>query len=107
MPARAIVFVCLFATAAAAAVKEPSEPGLMLIVRAADKADARVARMAAIFVPAGKPPTPFVVAGPFTASFEGSIELRLRDDFQFAVAGRGNVKLSINDQPVIEQTLVE
>src|SRR5215203_7519960 len=97
MLGRAILIACVLATTAGAAVKEPSEPGLMLTFRAADKADARVARMAAMYVPAGKPPTPFIAAGPFTATFEGSVELRLRDDFRFAVAGRGSVTLTIND----------
>ena len=43
-----------------------------------DVPDTRTARLIAIFVPGGEAPSPFTPAGPFKATFEGDINVRLR-----------------------------
>src|SRR6476659_8848389 len=55
-------------------MKAEQVPGLNLILTAGQQSDARAVRLAALFVPAGQPASPFILAGPFTARFEGSIQ---------------------------------
>jgi mono/diheme cytochrome c family protein len=64
--------------------------------------DLRVVRMPALYVPAGSPASTFTPAGPFTATISGNLELRLRDELSFSLAGRGQIKLSINGQKILE-----
>lgn len=68
----------------------------------AEALDARVARLVALYVPAGKPPTPFVPAGPFQAVFSGSIDLDLNDSFRFRLIGTGRARLSIGGKVVLD-----
>src|SRR4051794_17444549 len=49
--------------------------GLKLTIKSGIVTDARPARLIAISVPAGQPPTPFVQPGAFTATWEGLINL--------------------------------
>ena len=79
-------------------------PGLELVLhsRARDATDARVARLAALYVPEGEPSSPFLEPGPFEATFRGAIDIDLNDSFRFAVRGNGGVRLSIGGQVVLE-----
>lgn len=81
------------------------QPGLELVLRSrgGDATDARVARLAALYVPEGEPSSPFLEAGAFEATFRGAIELDLNDSFRFAVRGTGGVRLSIGGQVVLER----
>ncbi len=81
------------------------QPGLELVLstRGGDATDARVARLAALHVPEGEPPSPFLDPGSFEATFRGVIELDLNDSFRFAVRGNGGVRLSIDGQVVLER----
>lgn len=63
-----------------------------------EAADARVARMAALYVPAPQPASSFTPAGPFVAVFDGSVNMRLRDSYAFSAEGRGDVVVTINDK---------
>src|SRR5437016_4065511 len=92
----ACLLVAGVAVAAKPVVKEPSEPGLSLTFQTAGGSDVRIARLVALTVPDKTPPTPFIAPGPFWATFEGDVNLKLRDEYAFSVAGRGAVKLSIN-----------
>jgi cytochrome c2 len=86
------------------AAAEP-RPGLALKLEGGSKSpfpDARVSRLAALFVPAGSPPSSFLPAGSFRAMFEGYLEAELRDDFAFSLEGRGTAALSIDGKPVLE-----
>src|SRR4051812_44000367 len=67
------------------------EPGLWLAFSTPDGAitDTRPARLVALCVPAGTPPSAFMPAGPFRATFSGAINLKLRDEFTFTAQGRG------------------
>jgi cytochrome c553 len=64
--------------------------------------DARLTRLAALHVPAGSPPTPFLPPGRFTAVFSGYLRLPLRDDFDWFVEGNGAVRIAVNDVVVLE-----
>ena len=81
------------------------QPGLALVLRPPDSTatDARVARLAALYVPEGQTASPFLDAGPFEAAFRGAIELNLNDWYRFSVRGSGAVRLSIGGEVVIER----
>ncbi len=49
-------------------------------------------------------PTVFDAPGPFKATFTGDLSLRIRDTLKFTFAGRGAVKLSINNSVVLENS---
>jgi len=77
--------------------------GLMVTFRHSKSGatDTRESRLAAIYVPDGEPPTPFLPNGPFTAKLEGYLKLRLRGDYTFSVKGRGTVKVKINGKDLL------
>ncbi len=79
------------------------QPGLALVLRSPGGAatDARVARLAALYVPEGQTASPFLDTGPFEATFRGAIELNLNDWYRFSVRGSGTVQLSIGGEVVI------
>jgi mono/diheme cytochrome c family protein len=89
-------------------VQEREEPGLAVtffpvgseVKQAAG--DTRSARMAALYVPAKEPASSFIAPGPFTAVFEGNLNMRLRDSYVFSAEGRGDVVVSINDKEVFK-----
>ena len=94
----------------APATQPTDEPGLTLTIspannvppQAPDHIDAHSVRMLALYVPAGSPPTPFAASGPFKATFEGDINMRLRDFLTFSAQGRGKLSLTINNKPACE-----
>ena len=67
--------------------------------------DARHGRLVALHVPEGSPPTPFIPAGPFKATFTTDVSLRLRDDVTFSLLGAGSVKMTVNGGALIEGEL--
>lgn len=82
------------------------EPGLKVaftsFADAEGVADVGDARLAALYVAEGQPPTPMLPAGRFRAVMTGYVKLRLRGEYDFSLAGRGGVKLSLNDEVVLE-----
>ena len=64
--------------------------------------DVRHARLVALNVPAGEPPTPFLPAGPFEATWEGSLTVNLPAEYAFSASGRGSVKVTINGKAALE-----
>ncbi len=80
-------------------------PGLLLHgEQAAGKQvaqDVRVSRLAALHVPAGTAPTPFLKTGPFAARFDGYVKLELGGDFAFSLKGNGRAALRINGTEVL------
>jgi len=58
--------------------------------------DVRLARLVALNVPAGEPPTPFLPAGPFEATWEGTLTVNLPADSTFSAACRGAVRVAVN-----------
>lgn len=104
-----VTFLALTATSFAAVQAPPladakaqSKPGLTLTFTSGGKTDTRDARLIALFVPAGQPPTPFLPPGAFTAKWEGEIQSPLRAEHTFTAEANGDFTLSINGAPVLD-----
>ncbi|HXG60996.1 MAG TPA: cytochrome c, partial [Planctomycetota bacterium] len=80
----------------------PLAAGLAVTFRSASGTDARVARLAALYVPAGRSPTPFLAPGPFEALFEGFVTVDLGTDCSFSAAGRGTLEVRVNGALTLE-----
>jgi cytochrome c2 len=81
------------------AVKESRAPGLLLGLGADDR---RVVRLAALSVPAGTAPSPFVAPGPFQARLEGFVSVDLGTDVVFSAEGTGGLTLTIEGKTAFE-----
>lgn len=91
--------------AAATPTAAETAPGLTVTFTTKDgKTDTRPARLLTLLVPANTPPTPFLSAGPFKATFDGYITQKLRGDFKFSASGNGKVKITVNDKPIFDAT---
>jgi mono/diheme cytochrome c family protein len=78
------------------------ELGLALTLSRGDVKDTRLARLVALGVPSGTPPSSFLAPGPFRATWEGDLTVPFRSDCVFSAAGRGTVKVEINGKAVFE-----
>lgn len=81
--------------------------GLTLTIESAAKdkagiADVRAARVLSLRVPEGTPPSAFLAAGAFKATWTGDLLLPLRSEFAFSALGRGALKMTINGNIVLE-----
>lgn len=81
---------------------ERLEPGLMLTFKSGDATDVRRARLITLLVPAGAAPTPLLPPGPFTATWSGNVTLRIRGEYTFSATGRGQLKVTVNDQVALD-----
>lgn len=97
---RKSVALLFFAPALVLADDKPH--GLTVTYSAGGKTDTTTSRLAALYVPKGASASPFIPAGAFKAVFRGDIESPLRSDHTFAVEVRGQVKVSINNTPVLD-----
>lgn len=88
--------------AASPAKASSDAPGLAVTFQSASGTDARVARLAALYVPAGAPPTPFLAPGPFQAVFEGFLTVDLGTECTFLAAGRGTLEVRVNDTVALQ-----
>jgi mono/diheme cytochrome c family protein len=77
--------------------KEQLAIGLSLQIDSGGLQDRRDARLAALYVPEGTPPTPFLPPGPFKAAWEGFISVDLGTDVTFSAVGNGSVAVTIAD----------
>jgi mono/diheme cytochrome c family protein len=77
--------------------KEQLALGLSLQIEAGGVQDRRDARLAALYVPEGTSPTPFLPPGPFKAAWEGFISVDLGTDVTFSAVGNGAVAVTIAD----------
>jgi type 1 glutamine amidotransferase/mono/diheme cytochrome c family protein len=86
-----------------AAAAPEGERGLVLRLRSLSGGpeDSRVARLAALYVPEGAPPSPFLGPGPFEAVWEGEIEVPRRGQFVFSAEGRGSLRLDVDGQTLL------
>lgn len=57
-----------------------------------------------LYVPHGATPSPFLPAGPFTATFEGNVVIDLRGYYAFEADLNGTLKLEVNGEPALEVT---
>ena len=104
-PLFALITVACFGfrgSSAQAAPEAPpaGQPGLSLTFESTAKpgtTDARPARLVALYVPQNTPPTPFLPAGPFKATWEGEINVSLRGDYNFSAAGTGKLTVKVGE----------
>ena len=66
--------------------------------------DARVSRLAALRVPQGAAPTPFLPPGPFTSTWEGFLKMDLSESRTFHAVGRGHVSIKVNGAEAVPLT---
>ena len=78
------------------------ELGLALTFSRGDLRDTRHARVVALGVPGGTPPSAFLPAGPFRATWEGDLAIPFRSDAVFSAAGRGTIKVEVNGKVALE-----
>ncbi|RCS54279.1 hypothetical protein DTL42_03800 [Bremerella cremea] len=76
------------------------QQGLLYQFKQGTQRDTRNARMAALWVSAEHPPTPFMVPGPFQATATGYLLVPLKGNYRFRLKGNGSAELFINGQPV-------
>ncbi|MBC7979656.1 MAG: c-type cytochrome [Armatimonadetes bacterium] len=69
----------------------------------AGKTDVRVDRIAALHVPPGQPPTPFLEPGKFAVSWNGAIELKERRRLLFSFGGQGKGRLEIDGKEILTE----
>ncbi|KAF0179779.1 MAG: Uncharacterized protein FD161_1121 [Limisphaerales bacterium] len=98
------LFASLFLGLAAFAQPVKTEPGMAVTYTTGTASDTVGAPNAWLYVPAGQPPTPFLPAGKFTASFTGFIAVDLRGDYLFKVEASGAVKVELGTNTIIEFT---
>ena len=79
-------------------------PGLIQEIRSVSsepvEPDARRVRLAALFVPAGQPPSPFLPSGQFRARWRGFLKLDLNEEVRFHTEGRGEFRLRVGGRVV-------
>ena len=77
--------------------------GVRLEIRSADgRVDIHHTRLVTLFVPEGEAPTPFLPAGPFSATWTGHINVDLRDRFRFGFQGNGTFQFFIDGRVRLE-----
>ena len=79
-----------------------AEPGLIMTCTSGTTVDLQVSDGPALYVPAGQPATPFVAPGKFTTTWDGFINVDLRDSYVFVAELNGSLKLEINSNVVFE-----
>jgi mono/diheme cytochrome c family protein len=95
----------LFALAPRAAGADAKRaPGLVVTFTSGERRDSTLASEVALYVEAGKPPTPFLPGGKFTATWEGAIHADLRGNYQFQAEVSGALKVEINGAVVLDAT---
>src|SRR6266516_159719 len=95
-----------FAPGETRAANQP-EPGLAITFTTADNDQSKTSDVAVLpnvqlYVPAGKPPTPFLPGGKFSADWVGFISSEIRDNYTFQADLNGELKLEINGAVVWE-----
>lgn len=98
----AFILSGLSAASAFGQAKTAKEPGVAVTFTAGGSSDTRQERFVALYVPKGSPATPFVPVGPFKAVFKGDIDSPLRAEYTFITEVRGQVKVSINGQEILD-----
>jgi mono/diheme cytochrome c family protein len=101
--------VCLtgsaFGQSSPAAPPPKQEPGLSVTYTALDStkaADVVTLPNVLLFVPSGRPPTPFLPGGKFSALWQGFITAEKRANYNFQAELNGSFKLELNGQVVLD-----
>ncbi|MBI5801448.1 MAG: c-type cytochrome, partial [Verrucomicrobia bacterium] len=93
-----------FLTASTLAQPVKTEPGLTLTYAVGTASDTVSAPNVWLHVSAGQPPTPFLGAGKFSATWTGFISVDLRGDYLFKAEASGAVKVELGTNTIIEFT---
>ncbi len=96
-----LLFAAVVTLEASAAAAEP-QPGLAVTWQAGQTQARAVVPNLWLYVPAIQAASPFVSAGPFTATYEGFVNIDLRGDYSFQATGRGRVKLEVNNGVLLD-----
>lgn len=86
------------------AFAQEAAPGLALTLTHGDNSDAIVAPNVWLQSREGETPSPFLVPGRFTATWQGFVSVDLRSIYSFQAEVKGTFTLAINDKPVLEVT---
>ena len=78
------------------------QPGLALTWQVGEARAVTVTPNLWLYVPEGKPPSPHVPGGRFTATYEGFVNIDLRGDYSFHATGKGGVKLEGNNAVLLD-----
>jgi mono/diheme cytochrome c family protein len=83
---------------------ELKQPGLLVHFTSPGSAqtDVRTSRLAALFVEADEPPTPFLDPGPFEAVWEGILRVDEEDEYRFYVEGTGRAELRLGGRNILQ-----
>lgn len=99
----AAAIATLFLRADLGAQESPRiEPGLLATFLSGGTSDVTVMQNALLYVPAGRPPTPFLPPGKFSVTWEGFVSVDLRDSYTFSAELNGSLKLEVNSNAVFE-----
>jgi hypothetical protein len=80
-------------------------PGLLQCFSTGDKAketDCRIARLVALYNPAGATLSPFLEPGRVEAEWRGFLDIDLADDFTFSIEGRGHFTLTLAGKKIFD-----
>jgi len=94
--------VLMLALASGPLAASESGQGVLQVITRGGATDVSVVPNVWLYVPEGRPATPFVAPGPFTARWEGAISADLRAEYGFAAAFSGAVKLTVNGTLALE-----
>ena len=101
-----LMYRLVFSLLLSLTVFSEESPGLKLTIKdSTGRIDTRVSRLAALYVKKGTPPTPFLKAGDFTATWEGNISLTKRSRLYFSLRylkGIKSLSLSINNKEAVK-----
>ena len=97
-----LCFVALAAPGFSESSDGKLQPGLAVTFTVAGQRDVAIVPGVALYVEAGRSPTPFLPGGRFTAEWNGAINAELRSDFSFQADLNGTLKVEINGAPALE-----
>ncbi|MCA9438311.1 MAG: cytochrome c, partial [Candidatus Omnitrophica bacterium] len=97
------LLMVLIPVAASAGETVEFPQGVRLEIRSADgRVDIHHTRLVTLSVSEGEDPTPFLPAGPFSATWTGHINVDLRDRFRFGFQGNGTFQFFIDGRVRLE-----
>jgi mono/diheme cytochrome c family protein len=110
VPAGLSALLCIAGLAtftSAPAAEARREPGLAITFTVGDQKDVSTAPNVSLHVEAGKPPTPFLPGGKFTAVWEGALHADLRGNHSFQADLNGALKVEINGAVALQASGAE
>ncbi len=84
-----------------------TEPGLAVTYTVDGQSDTAIAQNFWLYTEQGKPVTPFLNPGKFTATWDGFISVDLRDNYTFKAELNGAIKVEVNTNVVLEASLAK